>query len=118
MRRLTWFVGGIITGGTAVGVGSRRVKRRVRRTIVRTTDRLSPVAVGRTVSGRVRHGVRTVSEAIGEGRRAMRWREDELRARRDGRLASLEDHVGPDDQVFVDGRPVEPGQVIVMRRDR
>lgn len=118
MRRVTWFIGGIITGGTAVGVGSRTVKRRVRRTIIKTTDRLSPRTIGRGVSGRVRQGVRNVTDAVGEGRRAMRWREDELRARRDGRLASLEEHVGPDDQVFVDGRPVEPAQVIVMRRER
>lgn len=118
MRRLTWFIGGIITGGTAVGVGSRTVKRRVRRTIVRTTDRLSPRSIGQDVSGRVRRRVRTLSDAVAEGRQAMRWREDELRARRDGRLATLDEHIGPDDEVFVDGRPVRPGQVVVMRHPR
>ena len=45
----------------------------------------------------------------------MRHTEDELRARREGRLESLEDHVDPRDQVYVDGVPVESGRVIVMR---
>jgi hypothetical protein len=50
-----------------------------------------------------------------EGRSAMRQHEDELRARREGRLTSLDEHVGPRDQVYVDGVPVESGRVIVMR---
>jgi hypothetical protein len=48
----------------------------------------------------------------------MHEREDELKARRDGRLASMADHLGPADQVLVDGRPVEADRVVVMRGDR
>jgi hypothetical protein len=44
--------------------------------------------------------------------------EDELRAKREGRLESLEDHVEPGDKVFVDGQAVDSGRVIVMRQRR
>jgi hypothetical protein len=48
----------------------------------------------------------------------MQQREDELTARRDGRVASMADHLGPEDQVLVDGRPVDADRVVVMRGDR
>jgi hypothetical protein len=51
-----------------------------------------------------------------EGRDAMHTRERELRARRDGRVETLDDQLGPDDQLLVDGQPVETGRVIVLRR--
>ena len=57
---------------------------------------------------------RVVVDAIREGRDAMHHHEDELRARREGRLVSLDEHVEPGDQVYVDGVPVESGRVIVM----
>jgi hypothetical protein len=46
----------------------------------------------------------------------MRARERELRASRDGRVETLDDQLGPDDQLLVDGQPVETGRVIVLRR--
>jgi hypothetical protein len=61
---------------------------------------------------------RDVSEALRDGRSAMHDKEAELIARRDGTLASLADELGSDDQVLVDGKPVEPGQVIVLRQVR
>ncbi len=45
----------------------------------------------------------------------MNQHEDELKAKRDGRLVTLAEHVAPGDQVFVDGVEVESGRVIVMR---
>jgi hypothetical protein len=48
----------------------------------------------------------------------MRVREDELKARRDARVASLDDHLDPGDQILVDGRPVESGRVIVLKQPR
>ncbi len=45
----------------------------------------------------------------------MNQHEDELKAKRDGRLVTLSEHVAPGDQVFVDGVEVESGRVIVMR---
>lgn len=48
----------------------------------------------------------------------MRAKEAELRARSEGRASTLAEHVDPLDEVLVDGRPVEPGQVIVLRQVR
>jgi hypothetical protein len=57
-----------------------------------------------------------VADAVREGRQVMKHTEDELKARRDGRLVSLDEHVAPGDQVYVDGIPVESGRVIVMQQ--
>ncbi|MGA1441003.1 MAG: hypothetical protein ACO4CU_14400, partial [Ilumatobacteraceae bacterium] len=59
---------------------------------------------------------RQVTEAVRDGRSAMRDREDELKARRDARLASIDDHLEPGDRILVDGRPVETGRVVVLKQ--
>jgi len=109
MRRVSWFVGGIVTGVAAAGYGRRRVRR--------TAEQFTPVVIARSAIDRVRDRSSAVADAVREGRQAMRWREDELRARRDGRIDTLDDHLGPEDRLLVDGEPVEPGRVIVLRRD-
>jgi hypothetical protein len=48
----------------------------------------------------------------------MRTKEMELRARLDGRASTLADELTDVDTVLVDGRPVEAGQVIVLRQVR
>ena len=48
----------------------------------------------------------------------MRVKELELRARVDGRGTTLADELDDDAAVLVDGHPVEPGQVIVLRQVR
>jgi hypothetical protein len=48
----------------------------------------------------------------------MRSKEAELRARLDGNAATLADHLDDGDEVLVDGRPVKPGQVIVLKQVR
>jgi hypothetical protein len=48
----------------------------------------------------------------------MSAKERELRAKLDGRVTSLADEVDDIDTVLVDGRPVEPGQVIVLKQVR
>ncbi len=110
MKRITWFVGGAVTGVAAARYGTKKVKR--------TAAQFTPVAVARSAADRVRDTSQRVVSAAREGREAMRWREDELRARRDGRVARLDEHLAPGDQVLLDGEPVEPGRVIVMRPDR
>jgi hypothetical protein len=107
-RRLTWFVGGAVTGATGTAYAARKLKR--------TARQLAPANVARQTVEGVRRRGRTVAAAIREGRDAMRHREDELKARRDGRLEHLADHLAPGDQVLVDGRPVESGRVIVLRQ--
>lgn len=108
MKRLTWFVGGVAAGAA----GTNYAKRKVRS----TAAQLSPSKVARSTFDRARQRASAVADAVRDGRDAMHAREDELKARRDGRLDTLDGHVGPDDQLLVDGRPVEPGRVIVLRR--
>lgn len=110
MKRITWFVGGAVTGVAAARYGARKVKA--------TAAQLAPAAVVKSAADRVRDTSARVVSAAREGREAMVWREDELRARRDGRIARLDEHLAPGDQVLIDGEPVEPGRVIVMRPDR
>ena len=62
-----------------------------------------------------------VGDALREGRRAMRATEVERRARADGRVRSLADELDDAEAiegVIVEGRRVEPGQVIVLRQVR
>ena len=107
MKRLTWFVGGVAAGAAGASYAKRKVRL--------VAAQLAPVQVARGAAGRVRARGRVVADAVREGRGAMRDREDELRARRDGRIDTLDGHLGPDDQLLVDGRPVESGRVIVLR---
>lgn len=107
MKRLTWFAGGVAAGA----VGANYAKKKVRE----TASQIAPAHVARTAATKARSKGRDVVDAIREGRVAMRHHEDELRARREGRLTSLDEHVAPGDRVYVDGVPVDSGRVIVMR---
>ena len=103
MKRLTWFIGGAAAGVAGAGIAKRKVKQ--------AATHLSPKSVARNVSDRVH-------DAVAEGRRAMRAKELELRARLDGRVTTLADDLDEGDEVLVDGRPVQPGQVIVLKQVR
>lgn len=107
MKRVTWFVGGVATGALGVNYAKRKVRT--------TAELYTPAKVARSTVDRARQQAHQVAEAIRDGREAMHAREDELKARRDGRIVTLDDHVGPDDQLLVDGLPVEPGRVVVLR---
>jgi hypothetical protein len=107
MKRVTWFAGGVVAGLASAGYAKKKVRQ--------TASQIAPAQVARSAATTVRLKGRDVVDAVREGRQVMRHTEDELRARREGRLTSLDQHVGPDDQVFVDGVPVESGRVIVMR---
>ncbi len=110
MKRLTWFVTGVAAGATGATYATRKVKE--------TAAQLTPSNVARGAASRARQAGRQVAGAVREGRVAMHAREDELRARRDARVASLDDHLDPGDQILVDGRPVESGRVIVLKQQR
>jgi len=103
IKRVTWFVGGAVAGIVGTGVAKRKVKA--------AAAELTPANVVRRTKERVR-------EAVAEGRLAKRAREDELRARLDGRSGTLADELDNGDEVIVDGSPVEPGRVIVLRQVR
>jgi hypothetical protein len=76
------------------------------------------VHVVKSAVSKARAKGRDVADAVREGRVVASQHEDELRAKREGRLESLEDHVEPGDKVFVDGEAVDSGRVIVMRQPR
>jgi hypothetical protein len=103
VKRLTWFFGGAVAGVAGVSMAKNKVKT--------VAAELAPVNVAKKASHRV-------ADAFHEGKKAMKAKEVELRARRDGRAATLADELDEGDSVLVDGVPVEPGQVIVLRQVR
>jgi hypothetical protein len=103
IKRLTWFAGGAVAGVAGVGVAKRKMKQ--------AATHLAPKNVVHGVTHRVR-------DAFAEGRKAMRNKETELRARLDGRASTLADDLDDGDEVLVDGRAVAPGQVIVLKQIR
>ncbi|MEY2996198.1 MAG: hypothetical protein RLZ86_304 [Actinomycetota bacterium] len=111
IKRFVWFVSGSVTGALAVVFTRRRVKKQV----ARVTE-LAPVKVVRDATDSVRRTVTDVGDAIRDGRDAMRTKEAELKARVDGRAESLDEAIGRDDAVLVDGEPIEPGRVVVLRQ--
>lgn len=110
IKRISWFISGAAAGIAGAGYTKRKVKR--------TAAHLAPVQAAKRVINGARTRSHTVAEAIRDGRDAMRVKENELRARRDGRVSNLADQLGPDDAVLVNGHPVQPGQVIVMHQYR
>lgn len=107
IKRLTWFAGGVAAGVAGAGYAKKKVRE--------TAQQIAPTNVARGALGKARGASRHLVDAVREGRRVARHHEDELRARREGRIESLADHIDPGDTVYVDGRPVESGRVIVMR---
>lgn len=107
VKRVTWFVGGVAAGAAGASYAKKKVKEKA--------AQVSPAGVARSAATRTKQTAQHVVDALREGRSAMTQHEDELKARRDGRLVELSEHVAPGDQVFVDGVEVESGRVIVMR---
>ena len=107
MKRITWFVGGVVAGAAGAGYAKKKVRS--------ATAQLAPVNVVKSAGARVRDQSRHVVGAIREGRAAMHAREDELKTRRDARIETLDDRLEPGDQLYVDGRPVDSARVIVLR---
>ncbi len=103
MKRVTWFLGGAVAGVAGVGIAKKKVKS--------AAVEFAPANVARKTTDRVK-------EALHEGRRAMKAKEAELRGRLDGRAHTLADELDEGDAVLVDGLPVEPGQVIVLKQVR
>ena len=101
IKRLTWFVAGAVAGVAGMGAAKRKVRA--------AAADLAPAEVVRRTGDRLR-------DAVSEGKRAMRAKESELRARANGGAESLDGQLGEGDEVLVDGVPVEPGQVIVLRQ--
>jgi len=91
MKRVTWFAGGVVAGLASAGYAKKKVKA--------TASQVAPAHIARSAAITVRSKTVDVVDAIREGRQVMKHTEDELRARREGRLTSLDEHVAPGDQV-------------------
>jgi hypothetical protein len=91
MKRLTWFAAGAAAGAAGSSYAARKVRR--------TAQTLAPSNLARATLHRLRTRGEVVADAVREGRQAMRAKEAELQARRDGHAVVA----------------VEPGQVIVLR---
>ncbi|MEX1105411.1 MAG: hypothetical protein WEB78_04375 [Ilumatobacteraceae bacterium] len=110
MKRVTWFIGGAAAGVVAASAAKRKVKS--------VAHELAPVQIAKRATGSVRTRGQLIGEAVREGRQAMKAKEMELRARLDGRSSTLADELDDVDAVLVNGVPVAPGQVIVLRQVR
>lgn len=110
MKRITWFVTGVAAGATGANYAAKKVKQ--------TAAQLAPSAVAKGAAAKVKATGRNVVDAVREGRAAMHAREDELKARRDAQVESLDDRLDPGDQLLVDGRPVDSARVIVLKQKR
>lgn len=110
MKRITWFVTGVAAGATGASYATKKIKHKA--------AQITPANVAKGAAGRARQGGRKVVDAVREGRAAMHAREDELKARRDARVETLDDHLDPGDRLLVDGQPVDTGRVIVLKQRR
>ena len=103
IKRLVWFVGGAVAGIAGASVARKKVHE--------VATELAPANVAKKATARLR-------DAVAEGRRAMQSKEAELRSRMNGGAHPLADDLDEGDTVLVDGVPVEPGQVIVLKQVR
>jgi hypothetical protein len=98
MRRVSWFVGGVVAGAAGAGYAKKKVRA--------ATAQLAPVNVVRSAGARARNRSRVMVDAMREGRAAMHAKEDELKARRDARIETLDDRVKRSTpSAFAAGRP-------------
>jgi hypothetical protein len=115
IKRLIWFVSGVVAGISGVLFAGKRVKRSV--------TGFTPVKVAQRAAQTTRSRLSLFGDAFREGRDAMRDKEFEMKAKRDGRVESL-DQLGPiqplqqGDELLVDGKRIEPGRVIVLRENQ
>ncbi len=106
MKRLTWFMGGAAAGVVGASVAKKKVRA--------AAAELSPANLAHKAADRMR-------EKAQDAKQTIKAKQLELRARITGtpaRAATLADELDDGDAVFVDGQPVEPGQVIVLRQVR
>jgi hypothetical protein len=109
VKRVSYFVGGVAVGAAGISY--------VRRKVSHAANALAPNSVARRAAGGVRAQAQRTREALHEGAGAMRAKEAELRARRDGRVEVVDMGLEPGDRVLIDGRLVEPGKVVVLREE-
>lgn len=108
MKRASWFIGGVAAGVAGVSYAKRKVRS--------TAALLAPSNIAKQAIGSARTYVRNLGDAVSEGRVAMNAREDELKARRDARIESLDSRLDPGDRLMIDGRHVDAARVVVLKQ--
>jgi len=114
IKRLIWFVSGVVAGISGVLFAGKRVKRSV--------TGFTPVKLAQRATQTTRSRLNSFGDAFREGRDAMRDKEFEMKAKRDGRFDSFDQQgsirpLQQGDALLVDGERIEPGRVIVLRED-
>jgi hypothetical protein len=89
----------VATGAAGAGYAKRKVKK--------TAAQLAPANVARNAAGAGAAGGTWSRRCATVASDAAK--EEELRARRDGRIDTLDAHLGPDDTCSSTAEPVEPG---------
>ncbi|MBJ7426225.1 MAG: hypothetical protein JHD22_04735 [Ilumatobacteraceae bacterium] len=105
---------GVVAGISGVLYAGKRVKRSV--------TSFTPIKVAQRATQTTRSRLNSVADAFREGRDAMRDKEFEMKAKRDGRVESFDQQgsirpLQPGDELLIDGKRIEPGRVIVLRED-
>jgi hypothetical protein len=103
VKRLTWFLSGAAAGVVGASVARKKVKA--------AAADLAPSNLAHKAADRARDAVLDVKQAL-------KVKQVELRARltgNAGHAGTLADELEEGATVLVEGRPVEPGQVIVLR---
>lgn len=109
MKRAAWFAAGAAAGLSSSVWAQRKVRR--------TVERLAPANVARNAAGAVKAKGLDVVDAVREGRAAMRDKEEELRARLEGRPVSVPGRVRLDEPAVDPAKgPGAGAQVLPLRR--
>lgn len=105
-RRLTWFVTGAVTGAA----GSRFVRRKTRQAAARITPRNVARSGAVTLRRKGREVVKMVRFTRPVGTNGELEGHDHP--------ATIADRIAPDEEILVDGRPVDRGRIVVTRMRR
>ena len=107
MRRVTWFVGGVVAGAATAGYAKRRSAGRRPCSPRATSPAKPPAASGCGSSGSVTPCTRASTRCAA--------RKPSCAPSATGRVEVLDTGLEPGDRVLVEGRLVEPGQVVILR---
>lgn len=108
MKRLTWFVTGAVTGAAGSGYAKRRMRE--------TAAQLTPRKVARSGAVALRRRARYVVDNVLSGL-ATRANGD-VTAPGGDEPATIADRIAPDEEILVDGRPVDRQRIVVTRPRR
>ncbi|MDQ3737542.1 MAG: hypothetical protein M3337_00050 [Actinomycetota bacterium] len=108
IKRLTWFVTGAVTGAAGSGYARRKMRE--------AAAQLTPRNVAKSGAIALRRRGREVVDSVRAGRSPGSNGDSAARSADDP--ATIADRIAPDEEILVDGRPVDRGRIVVMRPRR